>query len=87
MNAARAVIVSDDVGCQRDLISEGVEGCVFPVGDIGALTAALRRVLAIPSVAEEMGQNGLKRILSWGIEEDVRGLRQALSAVTHKINP
>ncbi len=42
MNAGRAVIVSDDVGCQPDLITDGVEGCVFPAGDVEALTAALR---------------------------------------------
>ena len=43
MNAGRAVIVSDDVGCQPDLIEDGVEGCVFPAGDVAALTDALRR--------------------------------------------
>ena len=56
MNAGRAVIVSDDVGCQPDLIRDGVEGCVFPVGDVGALTGALRRVLATPETAVAMGQ-------------------------------
>lgn len=87
MNAGRAVIVSDDVGCQPDLIRDGVEGCVFPVGDVGALTGALRRVLATPETAVEMGRNGLRRIQSWGFEEDIRGLRQALSAVTRKVYP
>lgn len=85
MNAGRAVIVSDDVGCQPDLITDGVEGCVFPVGDVGALTAALRRVLATPETAADMGQRGLKRIRSWGFEEDVCSLRQAIAQVTHKI--
>ena len=55
MNAGRAVIVSDDVGCQPDLIKDGVEGCVFPAGDVAALTDALRRVLATPETAEAMG--------------------------------
>ncbi len=87
MNAGRAVIVSDDVGCQPDLIRDGVEGCVFPVGDVGALTAALRRVLATPETAVEMGRNGLRRIQSWGFEKDICGLRQALSAVTRKMYP
>lgn len=85
MNAARAVIVSDDVGCQPDLVRDGVEGCVFPVGDVDALTDALRRVLATPETAAEMGRNALRRIQSWGFEEDIRGLRQALSAVTRRI--
>ncbi len=41
------VIVSTDVGCHADLITDGVEGCVFPVGDILALTQALRKVFSL----------------------------------------
>ncbi|HEU5339970.1 glycosyltransferase family 4 protein [Edaphobacter sp.] len=85
MNAGRAVIVSDDVGCAPDLITDGVEGCVFPVGDIDALTGALRRVLASPETAAAMGQRALEKIQRWGFEEDVRGLRQALAKATGKI--
>lgn len=86
MNAGRAVIVSDDVGSARDLITNGVEGCIFPVGNIDALADALRRVLAAPETAALMGQRALERIRKWGFEEDVRGLRQALARVTGKIN-
>jgi glycosyltransferase involved in cell wall biosynthesis len=85
MNAGRAVIISDDVGCQPDLITDGVEGCVFPVGDVEALTAALRRVLATPETAAEMGQRGLEHIRTWSFEEDIRSLRQALAQTTCKI--
>ena len=85
MNAGRAVIVSDDVGCQPDLIEDGVEGCVFPAGDVAALANALRRVLATPETAEAMGQRGLAKIRSWDFEEDVRGLRGAIAQVTRKI--
>ncbi len=85
MNAARAVIVSDDVGCQPDLIEDGVEGCVFPVGDVASLTDALQRVLATPETAAAMGQRGLAKIQSWNFEEDLRGLRQALAQVTRKL--
>jgi glycosyltransferase involved in cell wall biosynthesis len=86
MNAARAVIVSDDVGCQPDLITDGVEGCVFPVGNVAALTAALKRVLATPETAVEMGQRGFERIQRWNYEEDIRGLRRALAHVTGKLD-
>jgi glycosyltransferase involved in cell wall biosynthesis len=85
MNAARAVIVSDDVGCQRDLVEDGVEGCVFPVGDVAALTDALRRALATPETAVAMGLRGLAKIRSWDFEEDVRGLRRAIAEVTRKM--
>jgi glycosyltransferase involved in cell wall biosynthesis len=85
MNAGRAVIVSDEVGCQPDLIDDGVEGCVFPVGDVAALTDALRRVLATPETAVAMGQRALAKIQTWNFEEDVRGLRRAIAQVTRKM--
>lgn len=85
MNAGRAVIVSDDVGCQPDLISDGVEGCVFPAGDVEALTEALRRVLAQPGTANAMGQRALERIRDWSYEQDILGLRQAIARVTKKL--
>ena len=81
MNAARAVIVSDDVGSATDLIEDGVNGCIYPVGDVGALTDALRRVLEAPGAAEAMGRQAFERIQGWGFEEDVKGLRRALAAV------
>ncbi len=85
MNAGRAVIVSDHVGCQPDLITEGVEGCVFPVGDVAALSEALQRVLGEDETATRMGEQALRRITGWNFEEDVRGLRRAIAAVTKKI--
>jgi glycosyltransferase involved in cell wall biosynthesis len=85
MNAGRAVIVSDEVGCQPDLVEDGVEGCVFPAGDVAALTEALRRVLATPKTAAAMGMRALATIEAWNFEEDVRGLRRAIAQVTRKI--
>jgi glycosyltransferase involved in cell wall biosynthesis len=85
MNAGRAVIVSDEVGCQPDLIEDGIEGCVFPAGDVSALTDALRRVLATPETAVVMGRRGLAKIRTWDFEQDVRGLRRAIAQVTRKI--
>ena len=85
MNAGCAVIVSDDVGCHPDLITDGVEGFVYPVGDVGALTEALRKVVQTPGLAERMGQAALKRIEGWSFEADVAGLRQAVAALTKKI--
>jgi glycosyltransferase involved in cell wall biosynthesis len=85
MNAGRAVIVSDEVGSQPDLVTDGVEGCIFAAGDVEALTAALRRVLATPETAARMGERSLERIRTWDFEEDVRGLRQAIARATRKI--
>src|ERR1700679_2509120 len=56
MNAARAVVISDDVGCHPDLVRDGVEGFVFPIGDVDALAETLLRVLATPETAAAMGR-------------------------------
>jgi glycosyltransferase involved in cell wall biosynthesis len=85
MNAGRAVIVTDKSGCQPDLVTDGVEGCVFPVGDVEALTNALRRVLATPQTSAEMGRRALEKINAWSFEEDIRGLRKALAQVTGRL--
>ena len=76
------VIVSTDVGCHADLVSNGVEGCIYPVGDIPALTEALHNVFSTPTSAATMGQAARKRINTWNYEGDVQGLRKALAAVT-----
>ncbi len=84
MNAARPVIVSDDVGCHPDLITDGVEGYVYPVGNVEALTSALSKVLASPAKSAEMGRAALVRIKHWSFEEDIAGLKQALAHVTRR---
>ena len=85
MNAACPVIVTDDVGCQPDLVTDGVEGCVYPVGDVAALADALRAVLAVPGAAERMGKRALDRVNSWSFEEDLVGLRAAIAQLTGKL--
>jgi glycosyltransferase involved in cell wall biosynthesis len=87
MASGCAVVVSDEVGANPDLITDGVEGFVFPVGNIDALTAALSRVLSSPEQAKRMGQAAKTRIANWDFDADVRGLRQSLAAVTGKLHP
>ena len=82
MNASRAVIVSTDCGCQPDLVTDGVEGCIFRAGDVDALRDALLRVFATPQTAAEMGARALERVQQWSFDQDIQGLRRALSAVT-----
>ena len=85
MAAGCPVIVSSEVGSHADLVTDGVEGCVFPVGDVSALTAALHRVFSTADTARIMGEAARRRVAAWSFEEDVRGLRQALAYTTRKI--
>ena len=81
MNAARPAIVTGDVGCAPDLIVDGENGCIYPAGDVSALADALCRVLETPDTAEAMGRRAFERIQSWGFEQDIKGLRQALQRI------
>ncbi|MBS1823561.1 MAG: glycosyltransferase family 4 protein [Acidobacteria bacterium] len=85
MNAARPVIVSSDVGAHPDLVTDGVEGYVYPVGDVEALAAALHRVIDTPGEAERMGRAALKRIDRWDFESDIVVLRRAVATLTGKL--
>ena len=79
MNAGTAVIVSDQVGAGADLVKDGVNGYVVPVGDVDALTTRLQYITGDPAVAKSMGAQSLARISEWDFEADVAGLSQALS--------
>jgi glycosyltransferase involved in cell wall biosynthesis len=79
MNAGRAVVVSDQVGCHDDLVESGVNGFVFPAGDVDALSAVLRRFLEDGSLARTMGPEGLRLVARCNFDVDVQGLRQALA--------
>ena len=75
------VIVTEDAGCAADLVQNGENGFVYPVGDLSALRAALEATLQ-PGSAARMGQRSREIIAGWSYAQDVDGLRQALRSVT-----
>lgn len=79
MNAGKAVIVSDRVGCAHDLVIEGQNGRIFPVGNIAALAEAIHWAIAH---AKSAGDISFKRIQSWSFKQDIQGIRQALEYLT-----
>jgi glycosyltransferase involved in cell wall biosynthesis len=81
MNAGKAVIVSDEVGCQRNLVEDGVNGCVIRARDVHGLANSLNRILADPQRSREMGLKSLEKIHNFSFEQNVFGLRSALEAV------
>jgi glycosyltransferase involved in cell wall biosynthesis len=85
MNAGKAIVVSDQVGCQPDLVEDGDNGVVFRARDVGALADALANVLADPVACRKMGERSLQRIQAFSFEANVRGLMQACTAASeHK---
>jgi len=79
MNAGRPVIVSDQVGCQKNLVHSGVNGCVVAAGDVDGLSGSLRALLANEETAREMGAESLRIVANYSFEQNVAGLRKALS--------
>ncbi|HZO80965.1 MAG TPA: glycosyltransferase family 4 protein [Candidatus Binataceae bacterium] len=78
MNAGKAIVASDRVGCAPDLVHDGVNGFIFKAGDRADLTRRLEEALADPHRCAAMGQRSLEIIGRWSFEEDVQGLRTAL---------
>jgi glycosyltransferase involved in cell wall biosynthesis len=81
MNAGRAVIVSDEVGGQKDLVQDGVNGCVFRARDVQGLAESLRVVLADERTWQAMGAESLRMIQKFSFAQNVSGLRLALQAL------
>ena len=81
MAAGLPVIVSDDVGCAADLVRNGENGFVYPLGDIAALRDALAATLQ-PGRKETMGQRSREILSRWSYREDLLGLKRALRYVT-----
>jgi glycosyltransferase involved in cell wall biosynthesis len=78
MNAGKAIITSDRVGCAPDLVRNGGNGFIFKAGDVAGLARALRNILASAQQCAAMGRQSLDIVARWSFEEDVQGLRAAL---------
>lgn len=81
MNAGRPVIVSDQVGCHRNLVQNGVNGFVIKAGSPRQLADSLGAVLAGELTWQRMGAESLQRIQRYSFDENVAGIRQALQHV------
>jgi glycosyltransferase involved in cell wall biosynthesis len=84
MCAGRPVIVSDDVGCGPDLVRNGINGFIYPAGDIAALAKSVEDVLGSAEVAASMGAASRSIIDGWSFAEVLGGLREAIRHVTRK---
>ncbi len=62
MASGLPAIVSDQVGCHRDLILEGVTGHTFPCGDSTALAERMLSLAQAPDAAFRMGQAACQRV-------------------------
>ena len=80
MCLAKAVLVSDHVGCAADLVHSHQNGLVFPAGDISALVEALQIAVADRDRLAAWGQESRRIIRHYSYAQTTRGLLQAIKA-------
>ncbi len=81
MNAGCAILVTDQVGSATDLVQSGVNGMVIPPMDANAIAVALSHMLERQRYSD-MGLRSREIIAGWGIDACVKGLSEALVALT-----
>jgi glycosyltransferase involved in cell wall biosynthesis len=82
MHAGVPCLVSDRVGCQRDLVTEGDTGWVFSADAPGGLEAALQRaLLATAQDAAGFHQRVVDRIAGYTYATATAGLAQAVQSL------
>jgi len=80
------VIATDQVGASIDLIREGVNGHVVPARDAAALARALRRVLADPERAAEMGRQSARLIAPVTFDAVAEGILSAIRCAVGRVS-
>jgi len=75
------VIVSDHVGCARDLVRPFRNGLVFPAGDIAALANVLREAFSDPGRLRAWGAHGRDIVKNYSYQQATRGLIAGLGFV------
>ena len=77
MACGKAVLVSDRVGCGKDLVVEGTNGYFFRAGDRTDLKEKLLK-MEDPALVRRMGSESLKRIESWNFEAVASSIESAV---------
>ncbi len=87
MCMSRPVIVSDHVGCARDLVVPYKNGLTFPAGDIRALTRCLQEALSDRLRLRGWGERSREMIEDYSYTHATRGLLAAMRAVLPPARP
>jgi glycosyltransferase involved in cell wall biosynthesis len=83
MASGRAVIASNRVGGARDLVTEGINGWIFDVGNREQLATALRNALTCDSrVLVDMGEAAKEESARWSIEAAAAGIESTVVKFT-----
>jgi|GEM_PF-1364152 len=86
MNGGCAVMASDQTGCASTMIEPGVNGYIFPMGDIGVLAAAMISYDSLSTLARQnMSAAARQTVGQWGLDRFCRGVDGAVRyAMAHR---
>ena len=56
------IVATDAPGC-RDVVDDGINGFLVPVGDVAALSAKIADLLVAPDMCRQLGRAGRKKVL------------------------
>jgi glycosyltransferase involved in cell wall biosynthesis len=81
MCLAKPVIVSDHVGCARDLVIPGRNGLIFEAGNVEGLAQCLRQTLADADQLERWGKRSQELVREYSYLRATEGLEAALNSM------
>src|SRR5262249_51205168 len=73
----RPVVLADTVGSAPDLVADGSAGRMYPLGDIPALAAAIRHLIASPPSAVRLAAKSAAYSLSAAVDGIAAGVEWA----------
>jgi glycosyltransferase involved in cell wall biosynthesis len=80
MCMGKPVIVSNHVGCAQDLVHSGINGLVFPAGDVPALADSIREALSDGDRLKQWGDESRRIVSRFDYAEAAKGLFAALES-------
>jgi glycosyltransferase involved in cell wall biosynthesis len=82
MNFSLPVVVSDKVGCARDLVSNGRNGFIVPAEDVGALAERIEALIESAELRERFGTESRAIVDEWSPERTAEGVASAALAAS-----
>ena len=87
MAAGLPIVCSDAAGAAPDLVVNGKNGYLVPMGDVEKLSEALQTLVSDESLREKMGLHSQKIIANYTPQKMAQKLKEAIQTVSNVQNP
>ncbi|MCB9307755.1 MAG: glycosyltransferase family 4 protein [Lewinellaceae bacterium] len=74
MNLGLPVIVSNEVGCAEDLVKPGVNGYIYPCGDVQRLAEKIHQLIVDKPLRHKMGKQSLQIVNQYSFQNVISHL-------------